>query len=172
VRSNQSHVQPRPPRHTAGALLLLFALAVGLIAVLPSSAPVALAARLFQSPVESPPAAPTAAPEQPTPIPEQPTLEPATPTEAPQAPVEQATPTPEPTTAPVEQAPAEQTPADAARPPEGVEEPEDGKVDWVRLIDTTVLVFSWFWLACGVVVVIAVAVFLIVVFRRSKRRQK
>ena len=179
MTSNQHHSQTRPRRRIVGILILLFALSVGLIAMLPAGTPVAMAARLFQSPVESPSPAPTVTPEQPTPQPEQPTPEPPTqtpsqpdPTQTPPPTAVPATFTPEP--APTAQpqstdAPAEQSPADAERLPEGIDEPDDGKVDWVRLIDTTVLVFSWFWLACGVVVVIAVAVLLIVIYRRSKQ---
>jgi hypothetical protein len=39
----------------------------------------------------------------------------------------------------------------------------------VRLIDTSVLVFSYFWLVCGGAVVLIVVVVLLVLYARSRR---
>ena len=167
-------------------LVLVFALSVGLVAVLPSDAPVALAGRLFQSPVETPTVPPTTPPEQPSPTaqpttpPEQPTATPAPPEPVPTATVtnvgEQPPPeTPTPAVIPTEQSveqPLGEPSVNFESAPVVSQEPEEESFDWVRFIDTTVLVFSWFWLGCGIVVVIVVVVLVVTLYVRSKRRQQ
>lgn len=179
---NRHQPRTRQCRRSVVILLLLLVLAISLITLLPPGTPTALAGRLFQSPVETP-APPTAAPEQPTPT--------VQPTEAPPTPVptqplpsdtpvsEQEAPPAQTATVPesgsVEQptvAPVQESPAGAELSADSPREPDDRPVNWVKLIDTTVLVFSWFWLACGIVVVVAVVVLLLTIYFRSRRRTR
>lgn len=140
-----------------GVVLIVLVLSVLLTAVLAGSTP-ALARRLLQSPVQTP--APTetftpAPPAQPTPVP--PT--PAPPTEAPAVaptlpPAETPAPTPLPTPLPEE--------AQGARPA--------GGFDWARFMDVLILIFSYLWLICGILVVLAIITVVIVLTIRSRRR--
>lgn len=152
--------------------LLLVLLSVGIVLALPSDAPIALASRLFESPVETPTVeAPTAIPEVPTATPEVPTATPEAPGPSPEPlpsdtpEVSKPTPMPAEPTATETRAP-ELPPAMIEAEPTPAPSPQ---VNWARFIDTVVLVFSHFWLACGVVVLLSVIVLLVVLWLRSRR---
>ena len=164
---NQRRLLHHPALRTILPLTLLLVFSVVGVALLPPSAPAALAERLFESPIETPQPTPveevTPTPLPPTPPPEEPSPEPPTSTPVPEEPtpapaVEQPTPLPE----------IEAEPAVAEPEPE----PPATTIDWERFIDTMVLVFSHFWLACGVTVLLALIVIIIVLFVRSRRLEK
>jgi len=146
------------------------------------------------------PEPPSPTPEPPTPTPElpTPTPEPATPTPSLEVPTATPPPTEPAPTAPSEQPPAEtptaetihlpaverggqaeqppappeadQPPAPPPQPPPSAEEAEE--IDLARLIDGLVVIFSYIWLTCGVVLLLTIPVVLVLLNRWGRRRRQ